>query len=213
MGIPSTNAHFSLTCSIQSHSSYQLQQIAIFASGTGSNARKIIEYFADHPSIKVSLVVSNRKSAPVLEMAAENGVATLVISRNSFYETEDILKALATIEMVVLAGFLWLIPSYLVKAFPQRIVNIHPALLPKYGGKGMYGMNVHRAVSEAGDPESGMTIHYVNEEYDEGQIIFQASCPLISGEAAENIAQKVLSLEHQYFAPVIEQLLTKNDRS
>ncbi|MEL6970905.1 MAG: phosphoribosylglycinamide formyltransferase, partial [Bacteroidota bacterium] len=206
MGIPSTNAHFSLTCSIQSHSSYQLQQIAIFASGTGSNARKIIEYFADHPSIKVSLVVSNRKSAPVLEMAAENGVATLVISRNSFYETEDILKALATIEMVVLAGFLWLIPSYLVKAFPQRIVNIHPALLPKYGGKGMYGMNVHRAVSEAGDSESGMTIHYVNEEYDEGQIIFQASCPLISGEAAENIAQKVLSLEHQYFAPVIEQL-------
>ena len=213
MGIPSTNAHFSLTCSIQSHSSYQLQQIAIFASGTGSNARKIIEYFADHPSIKVSLVVSNRKSAPVLEMAAENSAATLVISRNSFYETEDILKALATIEMVVLAGFLWLIPSYLVKAFPQRIVNIHPALLPKYGGKGMYCMIVHRAVSEAGEPESGMTIHYVNEEYDEGQIIFQASCPLISGEAAENIAQKVLSLEHQYFAPVIEQLLTKNDRS
>ncbi|MEL6836889.1 MAG: phosphoribosylglycinamide formyltransferase [Bacteroidota bacterium] len=190
-----------------------MQQIAIFASGTGSNARKIIEYFADHPSIKVSLVVSNRKSAPVLEMAAENGVATLVISRSSFYETEDILKALATIETVVLAGFLWLIPSYLVKAFPQRIVNIHPALLPKYGGKGMYGMNVHRAVSEAGETESGMTIHYVNEEYDEGQIIFQASCPLIPGEAAENIAQKVLSLEHQHFAPVIEQLLTNNDRS
>ncbi len=190
-----------------------MQQIAIFASGTGSNARKIIEYFADHPTVRVSLVVSNRSTAPVLDMAAENGVPTLVISRSNFYESEDILQALATIELVVLAGFLWLIPPYLVKAFPQRIVNIHPALLPKYGGKGMYGMNVHRAVSEAQEATSGMTIHYVNEVYDEGQIIFQASCQLVPGEAAENIAKKVLSLEHQHFAPVIEQLLTKKDRS
>ena len=208
-----TNAQFSLTWHFKSQSSYQLQQIAIFASGTGSNARKIIEYFAGHPDISVKLVISNRKTAPVLDMAAGFGIETMVISRTTFYESEDLLHRLATIDLVVLAGFLWLIPAYLVKAFPQRIVNIHPALLPRYGGKGMYGMNVHRAVSAAGDPTSGMTIHYVNEEYDEGQIIFQASCPIIPGEAAEEIAQKVLSLEHQHFAPVIEQLLTNNDRS
>ena len=113
----------------------------------------------------------------------------------------------------MLAGFLWLIPDYLVRAFPQRIVNIHPALLPKYGGKGMYGMNVHRAVSEAGERESGMTIHYVNEQYDEGQVIFQARCPIEPGEAPELIAKKVLALEHAHFAPVVEQLLQENDRS
>ena len=146
-------------------------------------------------------------------MAAGFGIETMVISRTTFYESEEILDQLATIDLVVLAGFLWLIPTYFVRAFPQRIVNIHPALLPKYGGKGMYGMNVHRAVSEAKEEESGMTIHYVNEHYDEGQIIFQATCPLIPGEAAEEIARKVLILEHQHFAPVIEQLLTNIDRS
>ena len=190
-----------------------MQQLAIFASGTGSNARKIIEYFSGHPSIQVSLVVSNRKTAPVLEMAAGFGIKTLVLQRKEFYETENILADLANIDLLVLAGFLWLIPDYLVKAFPQQIVNIHPALLPQYGGKGMYGMNVHRAVSAAQETESGMTIHYVNEHYDEGQIIFQARCAINPGEEAEVIAKKVLKLEHQHFAPVIEQLLLKNDRS
>lgn len=190
-----------------------MQQLAIFASGTGSNARKIIEYFSGHPSIQVSLVVSNRKTAPVLEMAAGFGIKTLVLQRKEFYETENILADLANIDLLVLAGFLWLIPDYLVKAFPQQIVNIHPALLPQYGGKGMYGMNVHRAVSAAQETESGMTIHYVNEHYDEGQIIFQARCAINPSEEAEAIAKKVLKLEHQHFAPVIEQLLLKNDRS
>lgn len=190
-----------------------MQQIAIFASGTGSNARKIITYFTGHPSIKVSLVVSNRKTAPVLAMADDFGVDTLVISRQEFHESEAILDRLNGVDLIVLAGFLWLIPDYLVRAFPQQIINIHPALLPKYGGKGMYGIHVHHAVSDALESESGITIHYVNEHYDEGQIIFQARCAIVPGEPPEQIAQKVLLLEHHHFAPVIEQLLLKNDRS
>lgn len=146
-------------------------------------------------------------------MAASFGVETLVIRREEFYQSEQLLSSLEDIDLIVLAGFLWLIPGYLVQAFPRRIVNIHPALLPQYGGKGMYGMNVHRAVSAAKEEESGMTIHYVNEHYDEGQVIFQARCPIVPGEAAEQIAQKVLALEHEHFAPVIEQLLLKTDRS
>ncbi len=159
------------------------------------------------------MVISNRSTAPVLDMAAGFGVETLVIKREEFYQTEQLLDSLKGIDLLVLAGFLWLIPGYLVQAYPQGIVNIHPALLPQYGGKGMYGMNVHRAVSKAEETESGMTIHYVNEHYDEGQIIFQARCPIIPGEAPEQIAKKVLALEHEHFAPVIEQLLLKTDRS
>lgn len=190
-----------------------MQRIAIFASGTGSNARKIVEYFKGHASIEVSLVVTNKATAPVLDMAATHGIPTLLLNRVTFYETEELLGQLKGIDLIVLAGFLWLIPDYLVRHFPRRIVNIHPALLPKYGGKGMYGKYVHQAVKAAGETESGITIHYVNEHYDEGRVIFQASCPLESEDDAEAIAQKVLSLEHRHFAPVIEQLLTINYRS
>ena len=187
-----------------------MKRIAIFASGTGSNARKIVEYFKDREDIIVGLVISNKATAPVLEMASANGIDTLVIDRDFFYKSEDILKKLTTysIDFVVLAGFLWLIPAYLVRHFPRRMVNIHPALLPKYGGKGMYGMNVHRAVKAAGEAQSGITIHYVNEAYDEGNIIFQASCSLSPSDSPETIARKVLELEHQHFPKVIDQVLS-----
>ncbi len=191
--------------------SKQNQHLAIFASGTGSNARQIVKYFEQHPSISVALIISNKASAPVLEMARQAGIDTLVIDRPFFYESEDILKKLAAypVDLLVLAGFLWLIPGYLVQAYPNRIVNVHPALLPKYGGKGMYGMHVHRAVKAAGEAESGMTIHFVNEHYDEGAVIFQARCALSPKDDAEQIAAKVLALEHHHFAPVIEQVLAK----
>ena len=187
-----------------------MHHIAIFASGTGSNARKIVEYFKDHQNIKVSLVVSNNKDAPVLEMARANNIPTLVINRDRFYKSEDILKEfnIYKVNFIVLAGFLLLIPKYLIRNFPNRIVNIHPALLPKYGGKGMYGMNVHKAVKAANEKESGITIHYVNEKYDEGKILFQESCEIIPTDSPEMIAKKVLQLEHQHYSKVIENILT-----
>ncbi|MFN7116774.1 MAG: phosphoribosylglycinamide formyltransferase [Saprospiraceae bacterium] len=187
-----------------------MKNLAIFASGTGSNAKKIIEYFRENSNINVCLVVSNKKDAPVLDIARMNGIETRIISRKDFYETEDLLQQLRAynIDFIVLAGFLWLLPGYLVQAYPRRIVNIHPALLPKYGGKGMYGMNVHEAVKAAGELESGITIHYVDENYDEGDIIFQKKCVLDANDTSKDIAQKVQLLEHEYFPKIIEQLLT-----
>lgn len=186
-----------------------MKKIAIFASGTGTNAKKIIEYFRTNPHIQVSFIVSNKKDAPVLDVASENNIDTLVINRREFYETEQLLQHLheRNIDFIVLAGFLWLIPEYLVRAYPNKMVNIHPALLPKYGGKGMYGKHVHEAVRAAGDRESGITIHYVNENYDEGDIIFQAKCGLSPNDTSQDIAKKVQVLEHEHFAPVIEKLL------
>lgn len=187
------------------------KNIAIFASGTGTNAKKIIEFFQGRDDIQVKLVVSNRRKAPVLEMAASFGIETLLIRRASFYDSEQTLEQLEerAIDFIVLAGFLWLIPPYLVDRFPKRMINIHPALLPKYGGKGMYGMYVHQAVAEAKEAETGITIHYVNAKYDEGDIIFQARCALEKTDSPETIAQKVRKLEHQHFAPIIERLLLK----
>lgn len=186
-----------------------MTNIAIFASGGGSNARKIIEYFKDSPVARVVLVVSNKRDAGVLAIATEHGIPTEVISRQVFYESESILEVLDRhkVGFVALAGFLWLVPVYLVRAFPGKIVNIHPALLPKYGGKGMYGMHVHEAVHAAGETQSGMTIHLVNEHYDEGDIVFQASCALDPGDSAEEIARKVLRLEHRYFPETIEKII------
>jgi len=187
-----------------------MNNIAIFASGTGSNALKITEYFEKDDNINVVLIVSNKKTAKVLDMAATRQIKTLVIHRAFFYESEDILKNFNEygIDFVVLAGFLWLIPQYLVKAFPNKIINIHPALLPKYGGKGMYGMNVHRAVKAANENQSGITIHYVNENYDEGNTIFQATCDISETDTPEHIQKKVQRLEHHYFPLIIEQLLS-----
>lgn len=186
--------------------------IAIFASGGGSNAKKIIEYFEHNPEINVSIIVTNRSKAPVLNIAQTQGIPSLVIDRNYFYQTEDILNKFNEyhIDFVVLAGFLMLVPIYLVRAFEKRMLNIHPALLPKYGGKGMYGMNVHKAVHTNKEKESGITIHYVNEKYDEGAIVFQTTCALTEIDTPETIAKKVLKLEHEHFPKIIEKVILKN---
>jgi phosphoribosylglycinamide formyltransferase 1 len=187
-----------------------MEYIAIFASGSGSNALQIINHFAHHPKIRVALVVSNKADAGVLDKARKLGIQTLIISKSTFYETQEILKQLDTfkISFIALAGFLWLVPQYVTEQFSQRIVNIHPALLPKFGGKGMYGLHVHKAVKAAGETESGITIHYADRHYDEGAVIFQAKCPVFSADTPEEIAARVLTLEHQYFPQVIEKLLS-----
>ncbi|MEM0993924.1 MAG: phosphoribosylglycinamide formyltransferase [Bacteroidota bacterium] len=186
-------------------------KIAIFASGNGSNAQKIMAYFQNKAGISVALLVASKRNAPVLDKAKAHQIPSLVLQKKRFYQTEELLQQLviSQIDFIVLAGFLWLVPAYLVRAYAKRIINIHPALLPKFGGKGMYGMNVHRAVVEAQESVSGITIHYVNEAYDEGSILFQASCPLTAEDRAEDVARKVQSLEHQYFSPIIEAILPK----
>lgn len=182
--------------------------IAIFASGGGSNAEAIIEYLKNHSDLSVRLIVSNRKNAGVLDRAVNHGIETLVIDRKDFYENKNVTSKLATsqIDIVVLAGFLWLIPKYLIECFPNKVINIHPALLPKYGGKGMYGHHVHQAVFDNKEKESGVTIHYVNEHYDEGNMILQARCPLLPTDQPKDIARKVLSLEHQVYPVAVEMV-------
>lgn len=183
--------------------------IVIFASGSGSNAKKIMEHFQDSGIGRVVLLVCNRKHAGVIDIAAEFGVPVQMTDKKQFYESSELLDILAGYgtDFIALAGFLWLVPDYLVRAYPGKIVNIHPALLPKYGGHGMYGHHVHEAVKAAGEQESGPTIHYVNEKYDEGNIIFQATCSILPNDTPEDIARKVLVLEHKHYPPVIERLL------
>jgi phosphoribosylglycinamide formyltransferase-1 len=186
--------------------------IAIFCSGSGSNAQKIIEYFEGHPTIKVSVLMANQPEAYALERASKLGVPTFVFDREDFYRSDRVLEELRrlNIQWIVLAGFLWLVPENLIGAYPNRILNIHPALLPNYGGKGMYGMNVHRAVVENKEKLSGITIHFVNPHYDEGNIIFQASCMLEKTDTPEVVAQKVQVLEHAHFARVVEETILRN---
>ena len=190
-----------------------MKNIAIFASGGGSNARKIIEHFEKSDLGRVALVVSNKKDAGVLDIAHAHQIPTHLIGRADFYESKKILSILDEhrIDLIVLAGFLWLVPDYLVQAYPRKIVNIHPALLPQFGGKGMYGSHVHAAVKVAGEQVSGITIHFANEHYDEGDIVFQARCPLTEEDTPETIARKVLALEHEHYPSVIEELLMKVD--
>jgi len=186
-----------------------MKRIAIFASGGGSNAEKIIQHLADQSGMEVSLILCNRKEAGVFQIAERFNIKSVLISRSKLNESEKILAFLREngIDFIVLAGFLLLIPQYLVEAYPERIVNIHPALLPKFGGKGMYGMNVHRAVKSAGEKISGPTIHFVNEHYDKGNFIFQATCSISPEDSPENIAKKVLQLEHQYFPKIVSALV------
>ncbi len=185
-----------------------MSKIAIFASGSGSNAENIINFFKENKKIEISLVFSNNKNAGVIQRAVNLGVKHHIFSRTDFYNSEKVLQKLKSnnIDFIVLAGFMWLIPEYLIDAYPNTIINIHPALLPKYGGKGMYGMNVHKAVVENRDPESGITIHYVNKEYDDGNIIFQAKCKVKANDTPETVAKKVHELEYEHFPKVIEQL-------
>ena len=187
-----------------------MDRIAIFASGSGTNAERIISHFSHHPSIAVSLILSNNPDAYVLERAKNHRIPSFVFNRRQLADSMIIPELLknAGITFIALAGFLWLVPANLLQAYPGRIVNIHPALLPKYGGKGMYGMKVHEAVILAGDKESGISIHFVNEQYDEGDIILQARCPVLPGDTPETLASRIHELEYEHYPRVIEELLT-----
>ncbi len=185
-----------------------MHSLVIFASGGGTNAKAIIEYFKQNGKARVDLIVCNKPDAGVLNIAYENGIETIIITRDTFKEPELLLR-IQQIKpsLIVLAGFLWKIPHTLVEAFPDKIINIHPALLPKYGGKGMYGAYVHEAVINAGEKESGITIHYVNDVYDSGDIIVQARCKIEDKDNASLLAGKIHQLEHFYFPRTIEFLL------
>ncbi|MDQ3550229.1 MAG: phosphoribosylglycinamide formyltransferase [Bacteroidota bacterium] len=187
-----------------------MKKIAIFASGTGSNTRKILEYSTANPgSFTVALIVTNKPIAGVLDIAAEYGVPTCIIEKEEFFRGHHYLPELkdAEIDLIVLAGFLWKIPQALIDHYRNRIINIHPALLPKFGWKGMYGDHVHNMVLEGGEKESGITIHYVDEHYDHGDLIFQARCEVMPGETAESLAQKIHQLEHEWFPKIIEKVV------
>ncbi|MBC7827513.1 MAG: phosphoribosylglycinamide formyltransferase [Chitinophagaceae bacterium] len=191
------------------HLASGIRHIAIFASGTGSNAQKIIDHFRDHPSISVSLIVCNKPGAGVLAIADAEQIPVLIIEKDIFFRGNAYVDELRRggIEFIVLAGFLWKIPQKLIDAYRNKIINIHPALLPNYGGKGMYGSRVHEAVINAGEKESGITIHYVDEHYDNGDIIFQAKVNITDNETPESLAEKIHSLEHKNYPKVIEQLI------
>lgn len=184
-----------------------MKRIAIFASGSGTNAQKIIEYFSTSKEVVVDSLWSNNENAYALIRAEKLGIETITFDSDEFYRSNEILDRLSDhrIDMIVLAGFLWLLPRNLTELF--TVVNIHPALLPKYGGKGMYGLNVHKAVLSSKDKESGITIHQVNQDYDKGKIIFQVTCPIISGDTPETLAARVHELEHQHYPRVIEEML------
>jgi phosphoribosylglycinamide formyltransferase 1 len=194
-----------------------MNRMAIFASGAGSNAQKIIDHSLVPTSsrggggkpFEVALIVCNKPGAGVLNIAAAHQIPVLLIEKEQFFRGDAYVPFFQeqNINWIILAGFLWKIPSTLIKAFPQHIINIHPALLPKYGGKGMYGAHVHEAVIAAGETESGITIHYVDEQYDHGDTIFQATCEVKKEDTPEMLAQRIHALEHAHFAQVIEQLL------
>lgn len=180
-------------------------KIAIFASGSGSNAERIVEYFSSHDDIEVSLILTNNAVAGVIERGQRLNIPTLIFNKKLFTKTDKIVEILQSqgIDWVILAGFLWLVPNNLTRAFENRMINIHPALLPKYGGKGMWGHHVHEAVVANKEKETGITIHYVNEHYDEGKVIFQAKCDVYENDSPENVAAKIHELEYQYFPEVI----------
>ncbi len=187
-----------------------MKRIVIFASGSGSNAENIISFFRDNPKVAVAAVLTNKKSAKVLERCDRLGVPAFYFNKPAFKDSDAVLHFLHGLntDLIVLAGFLWKMPSNLIDAFPDKIINIHPALLPKYGGKGMYGDKVHQAIKENKEVETGITIHYVNENYDEGAIIFQAKTSVEASDDVDDIAQKVHQLEYEHFPKVIEKLLS-----
>lgn len=187
-------------------------RIAVFASGSGSNAEEIFKHFQDHASIEVALLLSNNPQAYALERAKRFHIPTNVFNRQQWRESQVVLEWLheKKVTHVVLAGFLWLVPEYLIREYPGRIINIHPALLPKYGGKGMYGMKVHEAVKASGDKETGITIHEVNEHYDEGKVLHQSRCVVDPQDSPEDIAQKIHRLEYLHYPQVIEQWVMAN---
>lgn len=199
----------------KSKKTQEISSLAIFASGAGSNAQKIIEYFKGNPHIKISLIVCNKPGAGVLQVAKDAGIETLLIEKASFSNGDTYIKELQArnIGWIILAGFLWKVPPAFIQAWPGKIINIHPALLPNYGGKGMYGNRVHEAVIAAAESKSGISIHLVDELYDHGKVIFQASCDVAADDTAGSLAQKIHRLEHTHFAPVIEAEIQKQKTS
>lgn len=186
-----------------------MKRIAIFASGNGSNAESLVKYFTGNADVEIYLILTNNAKAGVIERAKNLGVKSVVFNRQDFVENANVDSLLRyhKIDFIILAGFLWLIPDFMINNFPNKIVNIHPALLPKYGGKGMFGMNVHNAVINAGEKKSGISIHYVNSKYDKGQIIFQTTVEIENDETAETLAAKIHKLEHKHFPLIIERTL------
>jgi phosphoribosylglycinamide formyltransferase-1 len=186
-------------------------RLAILASGSGSNAENIHNYFSQRSDTQISIIVSNREDAYVHQRAKNLGIPSITLSKAELSDAETVIKVLRGygVDFVVLAGYLLRIPVGLVAAYPNRILNIHPALLPKFGGQGMYGNRVHQAVVEAGEKESGITIHFVNENYDEGAVVFQATCPVLEGDTPEAVAARVHALEYRYYPVVIDEVLQK----
>jgi len=191
------------------------KNVIIFASGSGSNAQRLLEYFEHHPHIRVAALFSNNPNAYALKRAETFHVPALLFNREEFYKSDRVLQQLAAFKpaLIVLAGFLWLVPQQLLQAYPNKIINIHPALLPKYGGKGMHGQHVHAAVLAAGEQESGITIHLIDEEYDKGEFILQERCPVLPQDTPEQLGARVLELEHRCLPLVVEQLLTRQPQA
>jgi len=186
-------------------------KIAVFASGKGSNAQQIIQYFKGDNRVEISLIVASKKEAGVLDIAKTHEIPAIILDKKTFLSTDEYVVFLKEkeIDFIVLAGFLWKIPANLIQAFPQKIINIHPALLPNYGGKGMYGHFVHEAVIAAKEKQSGITIHYVDELYDHGAAVFQAFCDITEEDTADTLAEKIHLLEYKHFPAVIEKVLFK----
>jgi len=186
-----------------------MKRVVIFASGSGSNAENLIKFFHNSDNASVIQVLTNNPHAKVLDRCKKLNVSALSFNRIAFSKSKDVLNILETSQpdLIILAGFLWKFPEFILRAFPNKVINVHPALLPKYGGKGMYGINVHNAVVENKETETGITIHYVNENYDEGAIIFQAKCTVLSTDSAEDVAKKIHLLEMEHFPEVVNELL------
>ncbi len=187
------------------------KRIAIFASGSGSNAQKLMEHFKRNTEVEIALVLTNNSDAYVLQRADSFEIPSHIFDKHEFYKTDNVIDLLKNlnIDLIVLAGFMWLIPKNLIHEYPGRIINIHPAILPKFGGKGMYGDFVHKAVMEAGEPEGGITIHYVNENYDEGEYIYQAKYRIDKGDNLEMVKFKGQQLEHLHYPRVVESIIKK----
>jgi formyltetrahydrofolate-dependent phosphoribosylglycinamide formyltransferase len=188
----------------------RLTHLAIFASGTGTNAQKIIDYFRNSKKVRVSKIVCNKPGAGVIKLAEQNNIPVLLLDKDRFFNGDAYLEELKDIDWIILAGFLWKLPASLIKAFPHRIINIHPALLPSYGGKGMYGQAVHSAVIANQEKESGISIHYVDEHYDHGRLIFQARCPVFENDDPVSLAKRIQQLEHEHYPKIIERLIMAN---
>ncbi|MEA3504829.1 MAG: phosphoribosylglycinamide formyltransferase [Bacteroidota bacterium] len=188
-----------------------MKRVAIFASGNGTNSEAIINHFKNSNKINISAVFSNNANAFVLQRARRHGIATKIFDREDFYNSNKVMSQLKEMEIdfIILAGFMWLIPQYLITQYSSKIINIHPALLPNYGGKGMYGDRVHKKIIENGEKTSGITIHFVNNKYDDGQIIFQTKCNIDDSDTPETLAEKIHKLEHQHYPTVIESTILK----